>query len=490
MQLQFTQTPITCLQQLSRESRTREITQELRLPEDFPDVGKVLGAWGQVVIRGKQWRSGCAQVTGGVLAFVLYGPEDGSGPKSLQAWMPFSEDWDVPDTDQDGTLTVRSMLTGADARIASARKLILRVGVSLQAEILAPEQRQLCSVPELPEDVQVLRRTYPVQLPVEAGEKAFSLEESVSQPVPRLSKTIRYSLQPEIAERKVMGDKVVFRGSAAVHVLYEGEDGNIYPWDFELPFSQFGQLDQEHEEGARAEVVPALTALELEPDGEQMHLKAGLTCQYVICDRKMLELPQDAYSNLRTVTVQTEPLELPAVLDRQEQKVPAGARFSVQSSAAVDGAFYPGEPRVYRQEDRVQVQLTGTAELLYRDLQGQLQRESARWEDSKDLQAAGDVQVELFPEGPVSLGGMEVRQEFQMKLDTVDLQGLTQITALELGEPEPPKPDRPSLIIRTPGEQDLWELAKCCGSTVEAIRSANALEGEPLEQELLLIPVL
>ncbi len=44
---------------------------------------------------------------------------------------------------------------------------------------------------------------------------------------------------------------------------------------------------------------------------------------------------------------------------------------------------------------------------------------------------------------------------------------------------EEPDPARPSLILRRTGEGGLWELAKACGSTVEAIRSANGLEAEP-----------
>ena len=39
------------------------------------------------------------------------------------------------------------------------------------------------------------------------------------------------------------------------------------------------------------------------------------------------------------------------------------------------------------------------------------------------------------------------------------------------------------------GAESLWELAKASRSTVEAIRQANNLEEEPLDDRMLLIPV-
>ena len=61
---------------------------------------------------------------------------------------------------------------------------------------------------------------------------------------------------------------------------------------------------------------------------------------------------------------------------------------------------------------------------------------------------------------------------------------------LELGEENTSDPARPSLILRRAGEADLWEIAKNTGSTVEAIRKANALEAEPRQDQMLLIPVM
>ena len=68
-------------------------------------------------------------------------------------------------------------------------------------------------------------------------------------------------------------------------------------------------------------------------------------------------------------------------------------------------------------------------------------------------------------------------------------QGIPMVTGLELGDQSPLDPNRPSLILRRVGEDSLWDIAKETGATVEDIREANSLMGEPEPGQMLLIPV-
>ncbi len=78
-----------------------------------------------------------------------------------------------------------------------------------------------------------------------------------------------------------------------------------------------------------------------------------------------------------------------------------------------------------------------------------------------------------------------------MEVTVMGTAPMSAVSGLELGELQEPDSDRPSLIVRRlSGEDGLWSLAKCCGSSVEAIRRANDLQGDPEPERLLLIPVL
>ena len=345
MELNFPRAALPCLHQLKSEVQTLEETQELRMPEGYPDIGKILGAWGQVLLRGKEWRDGSMSVSGGVMTWILYQGE-GEEPQlhTVEAWIPFQMRWDLPPTQHDGTIHVIPLLRSVDARTTSARKMVARVTVALLGKAFLQDSCEVCTPPELPEDIHLLQQTYPLLLPREAGEKAFEMEEELTLPAscPKIEKLIRFSLQPELIDRKVLSGKLVFRGAAILHILYQSGDGKLCNWDFEIPFSRYTELDDLYEQEARSTVSLVLTSLELQEENEGiLRLKAGLTGQYIIYDKTVLQIGEDAYSNLRDVHLAQESAELPAVLQLQQstvttrcdKPVAAACRFSYRDSS-------------------------------------------------------------------------------------------------------------------------------------------------------------
>lgn len=493
--MQFHKTIYPCLQRVKWEVQNQEQTQELRLGDGMPDIGRVLGAWGQVLMRGKEWRNGGMTVTGGVMVWILYAPEDGTEPRCMESWIPFQLKWDLPDTQRDGTIGAMCLLRNVDARSISARKLMVRVGVGCVGEAMVPGDVSVYTPGELPEDVQLLRNTYPMRLPKEAGEKPFVLDEELNMTGPKAEKLLYYTLQPEILDQKVIAGKVVFRGSAKLHMLYRSDNGELCTWDHEIPFSQFSELDGEYGQEAAARIMTAVTSLELELTPEQqIRLKAGLTGQYVISDREMLEMVEDAYSPRRQVELQMEELLLPAELDTQYQTVRSEVTAPAQGSRVVDVVFWPDNARPMRIEDEMELALAGQFQMLYYDMEDHLQSIQPRWEGEWTLPTDRDNQVlaSVFPgaEAQGSFTGDNALLQGEMQVDalTVAQKGFPVVTGLELGEET--QQERPNLILRKAGEDSLWELAKRCGSTVEAITKANSLQEEPEADRILLIPVV
>ena len=491
--MQFHKIIYPCLQRVKWEVQNSEQTQELRLNDGMPDIGRVLGAWGQVLLRSKEWRSGGMNVSGGVMVWVLYAPEDGSEPRCMESWIPFQQNWELPDTQRDGNIRAVCLLRSVDARSISARKMMVRVGISCLGEALVPGEVELYRPGELPEDVQLLKNTYPMVLPKEAGEKPFVIDEELSGPAPQ--KVIYYTLQPEITDKRVMAGKVVFRGAAKLHMLCRGEDGMLYSRDHEIPFSQFSELDGEYSTDATARVNPAVTSLELEilPEG-QLHLKAGLTGQYMICDREMVEVVEDAYSPRRSVELQMEQLRLPAELEQQTQAVRAEMRVPMEGGRVVDTVFWPDNARTMRFDDQAEIALSGQFQMLCYDPEEHLQSVQPRWEGEWTLPADRDNQVLVTVEhtalaqGTANGDSVSLQSEIPVTALTVAQKGMNMVTGLELGEET--KTERPNLILRRAGEDSLWELAKKCGSTMEAITKANGLDDKPEKDRILLIPVV
>lgn len=499
MELQFNKSVCPCLRKVISQLQTQEQTQEIRVPDSMPDIGRVLGCWGQTLIRGKEWRGNGMNVSGGVMVWVLYQPEDGSEPRSIDSWIPFQEKWDFSDTQRDGTICVSALLKSVDARSISARKLMLRAVIDLYGQAFEPVDMEVYAPPaQLPEDIALLKETYPVQLPQEAGEKSFQLDEQISIPqsLPQIQKILHYELLPEIAEQKILAGRLVFRGKAMLHMLYRNDDGSLNSWDTELPFSQFSDLDKEYGNNATAWVLPLLTGLEVEQgeDGKLL-IKAGITVQYVIYDRTMLELVEDAYSPFRQVEIQRGELDVPVLLDAQQEKVQYCAQIRGEYENVVDVFCQREHPACRQRGDAVQVELPAQYQVLCYDAGGSLQCLNVRGEETRELisDRNNDAQVHLlncgFPMASINADGIQIEDNVIMNLAVHSCQGLPMVTALNVGELQEADPNRPSLILRRVGDGKLWDLAKECGSTVEAIRKTNQLQQEPGSDQMLLIPV-
>lgn len=495
MELQFKKTLLPCLDTVLREVQNQEQTQELKLPDGMPDVGRVLSAWGQGILRSKEWRSGTVTLSGGIMVWVLYAPEDGTQVRCIDSWIPFQMRWDLPEEAPEGTLRICLAPRFVDARSVSARKIMVRCGIGAMVQALSPREAEIYSPEQPPEGVELLRNTYPVRLPVEAGEKSFLLEEDLTLPdsAPEPEKLLYYHLTPKLSDPKVLGNKLVFRGIGLLHVLYLSEEGQLFSWDFELPFSQYADLEGGHSQEARADVMPGTTALELELDDEgQLHLKCSLVGQYVVDDLQMLELTQDGYYPGREMTVQWEELALPAILETRQQTLSGEQNIPGEAAIVTDARLLMDFPRQRRTESGVCLMLSGTLQLLYYGEDRSLHGINTRYEAQHSIPCDDCCQLDLqliAPAMEIQPGSSAAKLEIPIAITVTGGSPLSMMRSAQLGQPRQPDPQRPSLILQRAGNSGLWDIAKSCDSTVAAIRKANRLEADPVPGQMLLIPI-
>ena len=157
MEMQLKKEPLSYLEPVVCSGRELEQTQQIRLPEGMPDIGKVLGVWGQSVLRSKEWRSDGVSVSGGVLVWVLYVPEDGSRPRALDGWIGFQGKWDLPEGSPDGTVLVQPVIRSLDARSVSPRKLLVRVGLGVGCMALCGLCTDICVI----SNAMILKSAFP-----------------------------------------------------------------------------------------------------------------------------------------------------------------------------------------------------------------------------------------------------------------------------------------------------------------------------------------
>ncbi len=497
MELQFESKRIQCLQPALYDVQEQEQTQEIRIPDDMPDIDRIVCAWGQCVLRGKEWHGDNIGVGGGVMAWVLYIGAEGGEPKVVEAWLPMQFRWNLGSSKPEGSICTAWTLKGVDGRMLSARKIMVRANAQVLAQALSPMDEMVYFPQELPEDVQVLKNTYPVELMTEAGEKAFVLEDDlvVGGGMPAPEKIISVRVMPHVHEQAVVGGKVIFRGDAEAQTVFLGEDGMMHSVRQQIFYSQFADLDRDYDKDATVSVMPTVSNLEIENKENGFGLKMSLVMQYVVSDRMMMELVEDAYSNLRGVKCQTQPLHIPMELDKKPENMEISVEFPVQAGNVVDAAVYPLQPESYWEDGTVKLDMNGDVQLLYYDESGELMAEHEAFREQLQIPAGQDTTLRsmmMQVQAPdVHSGNGKVSVQTQADVQNVTISGdeMVAVSGLELDEVHKPDPLRPSLILRRAGEESLWEIAKSSGSTMDAIRAANGLDGEPVYGQMLMIPV-
>ena len=159
-------------------------------------------------------------------------------------------------------------------------------------------------------------------------------------------------------------------------------------------------------------------------------------------------------------------------------------------------AFYPDHPHSQQIGDNTVLQIPGQFQVLFKDDEGQYRSAASRWEgqcpatEEDALQIIAYVNVTGKTKCATDGAGMSMTAELLTDLMIYSQQEIPMVVGIERTELAEPDPERPSLILRRAGDVRLWDMAKSCGSTMDAIRQANAMEGEPIPGQILLIPVL
>ncbi|MBQ7345372.1 MAG: DUF3794 domain-containing protein [Oscillospiraceae bacterium] len=498
MEQRFERRTVACLQRYLWQPQEREQTQELRLGDDMPDIGGVIAVRGHCILRSKEWQGDSIGFSGGIMAWVLYAPADGGQARMVEAWIPVQMKWNVPQTRREGSIRVSMTLQSIDARSISARKMVVRANVSALAEALGPwETEVFVPAQQDSEQIQMLRCQYPVVLPMEAGEKLFQVEEEIAMPAgaPQPQKILSFELVPKVTERDVVGGKAVFRGEVGLRLCYETSDREVCGVDLEASFSQFTDLDREHGKDATVSVVMAVTSGEPELQDGRVLLKCGLVAQYLVYDETIVELVEDAYSTENELDVVTQRLVMPAMAERCTEDIRCVVEMDVEASGVVDAWVCPGQPRVRRAGDLTELTMDGSVWVLYLDREGALQGVCCPWERRVEHPAVDQSScygrwAQLGrPMVTVNAGKLEAKLDMTLLTHTVDESERVMVSSVEVGGPLDTGKDRPSLILRRMESSRLWDLAKECGSTVDAIRKANGMSDEEMVGSLILIPI-
>lgn len=505
MELEFDRDMIISYETVAQMTLCQEETLESIVPDACPDILRIVDVCGQATLSGKQAREGVAQVTGMVRASILYQPEGGGGLRRIEVGLPFTCQAEAPGLTEAGTILASPRLRRAEARALNPRKVLLRVDLAVDVTACQPVERAVCCGVTNPEENGVCQRQHQGEhyQVCAVQEKPFTFSEQVrlqssTGEVPVL---LAARVQPVCTESKLIGTKLIFKGMVELYLLLQEPGGGLATSHESMPFSQIIEVTQAGEEGdCQVEVEVASFRCEPAPgDGRELEVSLELLAQAQVRSHRPVTLLQDLYStsNLMEVERENQPLCRLGEQSVRPQAVRELLETGEMVRSIVDARLALGQVTQGREGGELVLTADAWLTILYLDENELVQcvQRSIPVSCRLDCAEGNSCSCSCVCPGEVfaapAAGGVEVRFTVEFHCLTTETTSLPSVTSAQLGEARNAGEGvRPSVVLRMPSPgEELWDIAKAHGTTMEQILQANELEEDVLPVgRMLLIP--
>ncbi|NCB74193.1 MAG: DUF3794 domain-containing protein [Clostridia bacterium] len=482
----------------------KEETMELVVPDVCADIGKILDIRGQLLRSSQKAKADEILICAAIEISIIYAADGNGKVQHLTAKMPLDMMVAVPGADENTKIVTKCELCNLDARTLNPRKLLIRANVSAHICCLAADKLvfwdNLCQDENA--SVYILQKEIEHTPVVCISEKSFvvsdeyRLSESGSMSVKMLS------AQTEIcvSDVKAVGNKVVIKAEANTSAVFLNEDDeSLFDSKFSTQFSQIMELETYGESIMNTVCIrlrdAEFTMLSGRENDFICSAQYHMTAQAVSREAKCSAYIADAYSNEYKLTAETANMKLVKCLP--EKTLMLNMRGKLQSRAALTEIMYAAISEICAEaegsEISVRADVSGVGLSEGRELEAIELKLSAN--EKIELDMNQELRLKAVCCDKTAVLGMGANAEFSADVLIVynirEYQEINAVCGLEMSEESILKGvGRPSLIvICSPREYDLWNLAKKYSSTMEMIENANkTADGFNVSRRPLLIP--
>ncbi len=492
------------------DTRTvRDESAEIIVPDQFPDIMRVVDASGLVCLKEKSCRDGKIDVSGTVRVNVLYAPEGARGLRKLETTVPYQASFECPDLTSESEACVNVCIHSIEPRMVNSRKVHIRIGLAVSAKVFSPTEYELsCGVADA-SDVETLKSSVQAYLPVAVKSKNFSIIDDIeiaSSKAPA-AELLRVDIRLAPGDARAIGNKVVFKGSALIKILYRSngadDSDEIYTTENELPFSQILEMEG-LDEDSDCTIMLSLCGAEMDIHGSgqgQSHtigVTLNLNATGVAWMNRTLETLSDAYSTTCEIESESRPLLMKNLVEKstRRQTVREVIETGIQAGAVLDVSVLLEPPALKGEGDRNVLSANAIVSVVF------LGEDGSAYNSSRNIpvvcpvdlpEGAGCEATATFAGDAFGAGaanGVEVRFSADFDVSVTKSQRINSIISLKGEPPSETETRRPSVVLRhtVPGEK-LWDIAKSYRTTVSEVMSANGLEDmeQVMDGRLLLI---
>lgn len=478
------------------------------VPDINPDILKVLEVDGFVSIKEKSIRQGKVYVNGIVSMTVLYAPDGEvmNKVKSLVTTQEFVHTVDVTSADDDATISIEVEPEAFNHTLINSRKVNLRCTVGINVKLTLRKQFELATdISDQSGNICADTTNIRICNTVVNSENRLNICEQLELPSgkPAIGELLKTTIFPQSLELTLAENEATAKGQIRICSLYSStDDGTVQFCEYTIPFEKEFDLPGA-EDDMEGEIEYSLTDMYCEirddSDGEPRILGIDLGLCALIKGMRTNDLSviEDAYALCGTANISSQEITLEQLMDNTtaqlthkttvtlpEQLPEIYQVCNVSAVASVD--------RLTAENNEITLFGHIKCNILYLSSDDTMPlcsfTETSEFSHTFHMSGADahticDAKVFTEHIGYTMNGGnsLDLRAVLGLNVRSFKNESITQITDIDITEPDDEKPG-PCIIIYfvQPGDS-LWKIAKKYRTTVAALMECNNLSSNHLD---------
>ncbi|MCI8553820.1 MAG: DUF3794 domain-containing protein [Clostridiales bacterium] len=485
----------------------RPVDCDFVLPDYCPDIAAVLKCTLEPVVQSKQLSGDRISADGLYFVRILYLDEERKCIRCVEFNKPFTSTFILKTSVINPCIRLTARTDYVNCRATSPRSLDIHGAFSVKLQVTAEGGNEVIASVH-GEDIYTRSNTVSYTVPAAYAEKPFTVSEvlELGAGKPEAETLIRSEAVPVLEDCKMMINKAIIKGTLRLRNLYISDlsTGATEQVQHEIPFSQILDVEGLNDEWSCDVELDRLTAdihISVNQNGESRLLSVNVKlCARIQCYRSgTSEVVTDAYSARCPVRLETKPLQTEHLLEvnRTTCIVKQSLELPPDGIAEVIDLWCEVSP--------VADQCGGGRSALDgRMLICMLARDSAGlvtyyertadftldFDDDCDQMAS---RLTVTDAGCNLTGGnqLEIRVELLVTRCCYAVQSCQAVCALA-AEENGVFPDTGAAlkIYYARRGESLWEIAKSCHTSMEAVMEENGLSADVLNEDaMLLVPL-
>ena len=505
------QTMISAVEPARNLVQEQGIELDYVLPDYYPDVCKLIKCFVTPSVVSESVSDNRLSYELAAEIRILYCSENSHVLQCVTQTLHFSRTAELPPGENIMTEIV-PMTDYVNCRAVSRRRLDVRGAVTVRIRTNTVRQQEAVS-DIFEKSIQLKKK--PLQYQAKrlhtVNHVVLAEELELGSAKPPLLQIVRCNALPVEQSHKLISGKLMAQGSLQIQILYACEkdgDGSLEPMSFRIPYSQMIELDS-IEEQDDCQVICTVASCDLKPvtdeNGDvrvlrcEAELKLSCTALRIACE----SIVCDAFSTEHPCTVQNMKLFTTGAPVNFSEMLVCNTKLSC-TDGELDCVYdaWCDIRNLTSVIENSEICISGmlSCYVLVRESSGmpRLLEKEESFEHRfavQDLSPADMLQTRALAENcSYTLSGsseVTLKTELRMEGTVTHCSETDVLSAVDMQEQEPLAGNFALKLYFGRAQEEIWEIAKRCHTSVEAIMEENDLSQEQLsENMMLLIPII